>query len=179
MTIKTAKTQDIPEDKKATVSELDTLKQQADMLGIEYASNVTIKALKVKITEYLKDDSVEDKNQQIKDAKADNMKLVRVIITPIDSAKRDYSSQFFSVGNDVIGTISRVTPFNEEWMIEEILAKHIESLMFQYLVPKEIGQREVVDTKLVKAYNVVRLPNPTKEEIDELAKRQSARDDTV
>lgn len=162
-----------------TKSELETLKEQADTLGIEYANNITIKNLKAKISEYYKDESVEAKNEQIKEAKLDNFKLVKVIITPVDSAKRDYTSQYFSIGNDVIGTISRVIPFNEEWMVEEVLVRHIESLQFQFLQVKKIDGREHVESKLVKAYNVVRLPLPTKEEIEELAKRQSARDDVV
>ena len=160
-------------------TELQILKEQADALGIEYAANVTIKNLKAKITEHLKDDSVEDKNQQIKDAKLDSTKLVRVIITPVDSSKRDYQGQYFSVGNDVIGTISRFVPFNEEWLIEDILAKHIENKEFQYLQPKKVNGREIVDSKMVKAFNVIRMALPTQEEIDELKRVQASRVDPV
>lgn len=159
------------------VSQLDKLKEQANQLGIEYPNNTTIKSLKKRITDHLNQETIEETKEQYTNLYQENMKLVKVIITPVDSAKRDYQGEYFSVGNDVLGTVTRFVPFNEEWMIEEILAKHIESKQYQHIITKRSkdNRNETLDSRLVPAYNVQRLPLPTKEELAELKRIQEAR----
>lgn len=159
------------------VNQLDKLKEQANQLGIEYPNNTTIKSLKKRITDHLNQETIEETKEQYTNLYQENMKLVKVIITPVDSAKRDYQGEYFSVGNDVLGTVTRFVPFNEEWMIEEILAKHIESKQYQHITTKRSrdNRNETLDSRLVPAYNVQRLPLPTKEELAELKRIQEAR----
>lgn len=158
-------------------SELQLLKEQADALGVEYPNNVTIKSLKKKITEHLNKESVEESNQHYQEHYTENMKLVRVIVTPVDSAKRDYQGEYFCVGNELLGTVKRFVPFNEEWMVENILVKHIKSKEFQFIQSKdgEKGTRHLV-SKIIPAYNVTILPSPTKAEIEDLKRIQEARE---
>ena len=159
------------------VNQLDKLKERANQLGIEYPNNTTIKSLKKRITDHLNQETIEETKEQYTNLYQENMKLVKVIITPVDSAKRDYQGEYFSVGNDVLGTVTRFVPFNEEWMIEEILAKHIESKQYQHITTKRSrdNRNETLDSRLVPAYNVQRLPLPTKEELAELKRIQEAR----
>lgn len=159
------------------VNQLDKLKEQANQLGIEYPNNTTIKSLKKRITDHLNQETLEETKEQYTNLYQENMKLVKVIITPVDSAKRDYQGEYFSVGNDVLGTVTRFVPFNEEWMIEEILAKHIEAKQYQHITTKRSrdNRNETLDSRLVPAYNVQRLPLPTKEELAELKRIQEAR----
>lgn len=158
-------------------SELQLLKEQADVLGVEYPNNVTIKTLKKRITDHLNQETLEEANQHYKDHYAENMKLVRVIVTPVDSAKRDYQGEYFCVGNELLGTVKRFVPFNEEWLIENVLVKHIKSKEFQFIQSKK-GDKgtQNLNSKLIPAYNVTILPDPTKEEIEDLKRIQEARE---
>lgn len=159
-------------------TDLETLKGQADALGVEYANNVTIAKLKKLIAEHLTEDNKEVAVQELEDLKAEKLKLVKIIVTPIDSAKRDHEGEIFAVGNDVLGTIKRFVPFNQEWLVENILAQHIKSREFQYMQNKKdkATGRDYVESKIINAFNVQELPLPTKAEIEELAKIQSVKD---
>lgn len=157
-----------------TKTELDILKEQATALGIEFKANVTIKALKKLIADKLNDDLQVDANQERFALEDENLKLVRVIITPNDPIKRDLRGEYFGVGNAVIGTINKYVPFGVEWLIPNILLKNIKEREYQYLSTKEdklgIGS---IQSRFLPAYTVVELPLPTPEEIEELAKAQA------
>lgn len=159
-------------------SELELLKEQADIMGIEYPNNVTIKTLKKRITEHLNASNEQEENQERVDLENENLKLVHVLITPMDISKRDLSHITFSVGNSVLGTIKRVVPMGKATLIENILYKHIKEQEFQhmYLVkdPNHEGNM-ITESKLIKAYSIQELPLPTQKEIADLAKAQQAR----
>lgn len=161
--------------------DLATYKAQADLLGIEYPNNITLAKLKAKITEHLGKESVDEANEQYNNLYAENMKLVKVIVTPVDSAKRDYAGEIFAVGNDVLGTVKRFVPFNQEWFIENILYKHIESKEFQFIktVKDKSTGNEFLESKIIPAYNVTLLPMPTQEELAEMKRIQEAREGVV
>ena len=164
-----------------TKDELAKYKTQADLLGIEYPNNITLAKLKTKITEHLNKESVSEANEQYKALYEENMKLVRILVTPVDSAKRDYAGEIFAVGNDVLGTVKRFVPFNQEWFVENILYKHIVSKEFQFIktVKDKSTGNEFLDSKIIPAYNVTVLPMPTKEELEEMKRIQEARDGVV
>lgn len=159
-------------------SELDLLKEQADIMGIEYANNVNAKTLKKRIAEKLNAHNEQDDNDERFELERENLKLVHVIITPMDSTKRELSHVTFAVGNSVLGTIKRVVPMGKATLIENILYKHIKEQEFQYMypVPDPANPRNTItESKLVKAYAIQDLPLPTEQEIKELAKAQVAR----
>lgn len=159
-------------------SELDLLKEQADIMGIEYAHNVNGKTLKKRIAEKLNANNEQDDNDERFELENENLKLVHVLITPMDISKRDLSHVTFSVGNSVLGTITRVVPMGKATLIENFLFKHIKELEYQYmhLVPDPTNPRnKITESKLIKAYNIQELPLPTEQEIKELAKAQMAR----
>lgn len=162
------------ENKPVEKSELDILKEQATALGIEFKANVTVKSLKKLIADKLNDELQEDANKERFNLEDENLKLVRVIITPNDATKRDLKGEYFSTGNSVLGTIKRFIPFGVEWLVENILVKNIKEREYQYLQTTEnklgVG---TIQSRFLPAYQVIVLPLPTKEEIEELAKAQA------
>lgn len=162
-----------------TKTELEQLKAQADEMGLVYAKNVTTKTLKNMIARELLKQSGEDDSEEIKQVENENLKLRHVIITPMDSLKRGMSHETFSVGNAVLGTITRVVPFGQPWLIEQALYNHIKEKEFHLMTTVKDTMnplKETVESRLVPAYTIQDLPLPTEAEIAELAKRQAARD---
>lgn len=175
---------DVVENEIVEKSELELLKEQADVMGIEYAKNITVATLKKKIAERLNSTEpetetvVDDANAKLIALEQDNFKLVKVIITPMNPTERVLTHKAFSVGNAVLGTVSRVVPFGKEWLIENILLKHIREKEFQFMTEVEDHKNpniKTVESKLIPAYAIQELPLPTPKEIEALAKAQQAR----
>lgn len=164
------------QDNTSNVSELELLKQQADLMGIEYANNVNNRTLKKRIQEHLNQDDEEDNNAQLMELEKDNLKLLKILVTPMEAHKKDYQGEIFSCGNAVLGTVTKFVPFNVEWLVPNILVKQIKQKEAQIFTSKrnEKGQ-DIVQAKMIKAYAVQELPLPTKEELEQLAKLQQAR----
>lgn len=161
-----------------TEQDLAQLKAQADELGLVYAKNATSKTLKKLIAEELLKGSEADTSSEIKAVEDENLKLVNVLVTPVNPQKQGLGYEVFMAGNAVLGTIKRVVPMGKPWLVENIIYKTILEKQYQLFVehddPKAAGQK-VVESRLVPAYSVQVLPLPTPEEIAELAKRQEAR----
>lgn len=157
-------------------TELELLKEQATLAGLSFKPNATVKALKKLLAEQYREDSVSEENQARFDLEAENLKLIKVIITPNDANKRLQTGEIFCAGNSMLGTIKRYVPFGQEWLIENMLLKSIQEREYQLLIPRKTEKdEEFVESKLLPAYQIQILPNPTKEEIEQLAKLQEAR----
>lgn len=166
-----------------------SLKKQADRLGVAYKSNTSIATLQKTISEKLNEpvggeDSPEPEATEVNITKpkgktADDyyneaMKLVRVIITPMESTKAtNLESELFCAGNGVVGTVKRTIPFGEEWHVEQILLNSIKEKKYQMFMSKKNAQGAVITTaKLVPAYSISILDPLTQEELDKLAEMQ-------
>ena len=166
-----------------------SLKRQADRLGVAYKSNTSIATLQKTISEKLNEpvggeDSPEPEATEVNITKpkgktADDyyneaMKLVRVIITPMESTKAtNLESELFCAGNGVVGTVKRTIPFGEEWHVEQILLNSIKEKKYQMFMSKKNAQGAVITTaKLVPAYSISILDPLTQEELDKLAEMQ-------
>lgn len=166
-----------------------SLKKQADRLGVAYKSNTSIATLQKAISEKLNEpiggeDSPEAETTEVKLTKpkgktADDyyneaMKLVRVIITPMESTKAtNLESELFCAGNGVVGTVKRTIPFGEEWHVEQILLNSIKEKKYQMFMSKKNAQGAVITTaKLVPAYSISILEPLSQEELDKLAEMQ-------
>lgn len=160
-------------------TELQLLKEKADSLGVEYKSNVSAKTLTKLIKEFEEQEEQDDgltDNERIKKALGEATKLVRVIITPMDSTKRDYQGDVFSAGNSVVPTMTKYIPFGVEWHVPQIILNTIkEKVMNKFIAKKDERGREYREYQEAKAYSIQELPPLTKEELQELAKSQEMR----
>lgn len=159
--------------------ELAYLRKQADTLGITYKSNTSLETLKAKVTEKLAEASEAESKAQAAESKAEAvykeaMKLIRVIITPMDSNKAaNMESDIFCAGNSAVGTVKRTIPFGVEWHVEQILLNAIKEKQYQAfsVIRNERGE-SVTKTRMIPAYNVTILEPLTEEELKALADQQ-------
>ena len=166
-----------------------SLKKQADRLGVTYKSNTSIatlqKAIKDKLdapiggedsspVESAQGATVQPVGQSIQAYQDEALKLIRVIITPMESTKAsNLENELFCAGNSVIGTVKRVITFGEPWHVEQILLNTIKEKKYQMFVTKKNAQGvTLTSAKLVPAYSIAYLDPLTEEEIDQLADRQ-------
>ena len=172
------------------------LKKKADLLGIKYKGNISANALSELVNKKLSDpvgeSEEEDKpvdkavaagtNTKAVSAKASEpqdeynraMKLVRVIITPMEATKAsNLESELFCAGNSVVGTVKKVIPFGVEWHVEQILLNSIKEKKYQQFISKKNAAGIPITTaRLVPAYSISILDPLTEEELKDLADLQ-------
>lgn len=157
-------------------SEIELLKEQLTQRGISFKSNATKATLEKLLAKADEQEEQEDENTKLIEHQEDALKLVHVIITPNDPIKQQMGQEYFGAGNSKVGTIARVIPFGEQWLVEQILVNSIKEKQYQLHISKRDSKGDVyTETKLVPAYQITELPLPTKEELSELAKLQQAR----
>lgn len=160
-------------------TELQLLKEKAGALGVEYKANVSTKTLSKLIKEFEEQEEQEDgltENERIQKTMEEATKLVRVIITPMDSSKRDYQGDVFSAGNAVVPTMTKYIPFGVEWHVPQIILNTIkEKVINRFIAKKDERGREYREYQEARAYSIQELPPLTKEELEELAKSQEMR----
>lgn len=157
------------------VTEYELLKQQLTERGITFKANASKATLEKLLQEADKAEEVQEANATLSTLISESTKLIRCIITPNDPIKQQMGQEYFGTGNSVMGTISRMVVFGEEWHVEKMLLDIIKSKQYQFFVPKKNDKGDVVMvSKVAPAYNVQELPPLTKEELNELAKNQRA-----
>lgn len=90
--------------------------------------------------------------------------------------KREIEGEIFTVGNSMVGMVSKYVPFDTEegWHVPQIILNAIQERQVMLLVSgKKAHGIESKTKKLVKEFNVEILPPLTQKELDELARRQA------
>lgn len=171
------------------VSELDALKKRADLMKLKYHPSISVEKLRAKIEAALNDEPDPDAEQpklekadaptagQLrKAAQAEALKLVRVNITCMNPAKREWEGEIFTVGNDLVGTIKKYVPFNtsDGWHVPAILLQMIRERECQIFVTERTRNGVSVRTgRQIKEFAIDVLPPLTEKELAELARRQA------
>lgn len=158
-------------------TEIELLKTQADILGLEYKGNISAKALRKQIMDTLNaaDDSEGMSDNDRATAEKDSIKLIRCIVMPNAAHMRDYQGQLFSVGNSLINAVSKYVLFNVEYHVPKIILDHIQQQEMQFFVTRKVNGREIRESKMTRAYSVTILDPLTDEELKELARSQENR----
>lgn len=181
--------QNTPNAPTDNVQAISSLKKKADLLGVPYKSNTSVASLQKAISDKLEapiggEDSGEvpvsaasgsvTKKPDVQALTDAAMKLVRVIITPMEANKASsLENELFCAGNSVIGTVKRVITFSEPWHVEQILLNTIKEKQYQqYITKKNARGITTTQARLVKAYSIEYLDPLTEEEIAELGDRQ-------
>lgn len=169
--------------------DLEQLKQEAESYGIEFAPQIGAAGLKKKIDAFLKDkaDATKQVDAPVKDKDAkptraellkEAGKLVRVNITCMNPAKKDWDGEIITAGNSVAGTFRKFVKFNtdEGYHIPYIIYLAMKSRKFNTFYNEKttrgITQRAA---KLVNEFAIDVLDPLTEEELAELKKAQAAR----
>ena len=185
----------------AAIDELAVLKARADLMGIKYHPSTGLDKLRAKIENALKgnisensslndDEDVtkiqnksaeyltekEFKEEEFRLRKQNAGKLVRVRVTCMNPAKKDWDGEIISVGSAKIGTYKKFVKFNTEdgWHIPHIIYEYLKEKKCSIFITvvDQKGQK-VRKAKLVNEFSIEVLPVLTKEELKELAQRQA------
>ncbi len=176
--------------------ELATLKARADQLNITYHPSIGVDKLREKVAaaiagdESSKDDEPEKVEKtakveapveetepmRMRRLKRESLELVRVRLTCMNPSKKEWSGEIFTVGNNLIGTVSKFVPFNldEGWHVPRIMLEMLQSRQVQTFVNEK--SRNGITTrrgKLIKEFAIEILPPLTAVELKELAQRQA------
>ena len=176
------------EDLIETQDELTALKARADMLGISYHPSIGVEKLKTKIAAALapEEEPVLEEPKEIQQGETEAQRrarlkreasaLVRIRLTCMNPAKREWNGEIITAGNSLVGTFKKYIPFNAEegWHVPKIIYNQLVNRECQvfYTVKDERG-RAIRKGKLIKEFAIEVLPQLTAQELTELARRQA------
>jgi hypothetical protein len=169
---------------------LEQLKAQADSYGISYHPSIGEDKLQEKIDAFLKEKaaSVDSPVKETTTTKAatpsreellaEASKLVRVNISCMNPAKKDWDGEIITAGNSLIGTFRKFVKFNtaEGYHVPQVIFNVLKNRKFQTFhnvrTKNGVTQRAA---RLVPEFSIEVLPQLTEAELAELAKNQAAR----
>jgi len=169
-------------------TELELLKEKADIMGIKYHAAIGLVKLKAKVNEVLTDEPKEEKAEVVNAptvaetlaAKRQRLRkaanaLKRVRLTCMNPNKKKWKGEFFSVSNRYIGTIKKFIPFEapDGWHIPVVLLDMIRDREFLTFYTEKVNGQDVKRTKTVREFAIETLPRLTKAELQALAKVQA------
>ncbi len=185
-------------------TERELLKEKADLLGVEYAGNISTDKLRALVNE-ANGEPVEEvvaEEEKVVDTKApkevkprkltddeavqfaiakqrkDMMKLKRVIISCNDPQMKDWdTTPYLSISNSILTLPKMVVPLNVEWHIPMAYYDMLKGQKCWISVKgRDEKGRAITKRKQIARYNIQDLPDLTQEELDELKKAQITRD---
>ena len=171
--------------------ELAALKARADMLGITYHPSIGLEKLREKVNAAVAntpapDESTEDEpteaveeetlNQRRQRKRKEANRLVRIRVTCMNPAKKEWEGELFTAGNSLVGSFTKFVPFNadEGYYVPHIILQQIQQRMCQIFVSsKDSLGNTIRKGKQIKEFAVEILEDLTIEELKELAQRQA------
>ena len=180
------------EDELPVQSELDSLRERADQLGIAYRHNTGVAKLRNQVNAKVSGGTdtedeegseavmpkTETANEKRKLLNKVARELIRVVITAKDPLKRELEGEYFTVANRFIGTIKRFIPFDNEngWHVERALLDMLKDKQVQLFKTVKLANGDKVRKGYnSRAYSVEVLPALTNVELKDLATQQAAR----
>lgn len=176
--------------------ELVTLKARADLLNITYHPSIGVEKLREKVAAALADappvdaspappvapvaaaPEVETEPMRLRRMKRESLALIRIRITCMNPAKKDWEGEIITTGNSLIGTVSKFVPFNADdgWHVPHIIYQQLVERMCQIFVSKKQGKGTDSGDKqgkLIREFAIEVLPMLTQPELHDLAQRQA------
>lgn len=173
-------------------TELENLKSRAEKLGVKFHPSISAEKLreKIKAAQTEGEGSVGEQSEGKSAAgtkeespaakklrlKREALKLVRVRITCMNPAKKEWEGEIITVANNAVGTVKRYVPFNIEdgWHVEHILLEQLRERQCQIFVSeKDSRGNKVRKGKLIREFAIEVLEPLTEEELRDLAQRQA------
>lgn len=166
-----------------TPDELTALKARAELLGVKFHPSISLEKLREKVNQAVVSDepaAEEAAPEKAKPSRAELQRkageLVRIRVTCMNPAKKEWEGEIFTVGNAGVGTFKKYVPFNadEGWHVPRIILEQMQERQCQVFVSSKDGRGNTIRKgKLIKEFAIEVLPQLTKEELQELAQRQA------
>lgn len=167
------------------------LKARLDLMGVSYHPSIGLEKLREKVAAAIAGTpqeqtpqggapaaapAVETEGMLRKRLKNEALALMRIRLACMNPAKKDWEGEVITVGNSLVGTVSKYIPFNadEGWHVPKIMYEMLVARQCQVFVPSKtkngITKRE---SKLIREFAIEVLPMLTEEELHDLAQRQA------
>ena len=171
--------------------ELDALKARANLLGVKFHPSISLEKLREKVNAAVTSDGAATSEEEAKDPaepkqetigekrkrlKTEALKLVRIRLTCLNPAKKEWEGEIITVGNSLIGSVKKFVPFNADdgWHVPHVIYQQLKERQCQiFYTATDARGNKVRKGKLIKEFAIEVLPPLTKEELDELARRQA------
>ena len=169
--------------------ELEALKARANLLGVKFHPSISLEKLREKVNAAVtsegeaeepsnshsetKEETIGEKRKRLK---AEALKLVRIRLTCLNPAKKEWEGEIITVGNSLIGSVKKFVPFNADdgWHVPHVIYQQLKERQCQvFYTATDARGNKVRKGKLIKEFAIEVLPPLTKEELDELARRQA------
>ena len=178
-----------------TQDELTTLKARADRMGVTYHPSIGVEKLREKLAAAMSGESktdvvpdsdtapvstsaapVESVAQRRQRMKREALRLVRIRVSCMNPAKKEWDGELFTVGNNLVGSVSKFVPFNAEdgWHVPHIMLEAMQARQCQvFTTTKTVNGVSIRQGKLIKEFAIEILDPLTPEELHDLAQRQA------
>lgn len=191
MTDETNLIEDTQEDEVVVQDELDALKARANLLGVKFHPSISLEKLREKVNAAVTSDGAATSEEEAKDPaepkqetigekrkrlKTEALKLVRIRLTCLNPAKKEWEGEIITVGNSLIGSVKKFVPFNADdgWHVPHVIYQQLKERQCQiFYTATDARGNKVRKGKLIKEFAIEVLPPLTKEELGELARRQA------
>lgn len=191
MTDETNLIEDTKEDEVVVQDELDALKARANLLGVKFHPSISLEKLREKVNAAVTSDGAATSEEEAKDPaepkqetigekrkrlKTEALKLVRIRLTCLNPAKKEWEGEIITVGNSLIGSVKKFVPFNADdgWHVPHVIYQQLKERQCQiFYTATDARGNKVRKGKLIKEFAIEVLPPLTKEELEELARRQA------
>ena len=189
MTDETNLIEDTQEDEVVVQDELDALKARANLLGVKFHPSISLEKLREKVNAAVtsegeaeeapntppetKEETIGEKRKRLK---TEALKLIRIRLTCLNPAKKEWEGEIITVGNSLIGSVKKFVPFNADdgWHVPHVIYQQLKERQCQiFYTATDARGNKVRKGKLIKEFAIEVLPPLTKEELDELARRQA------
>jgi hypothetical protein len=180
--------------------ELTLLKARAKQMGIKHHPKIGLAKLKAKVAAGINDKPqpddqeegaapskvgikpkgnalpVESKMQMNQRLRKEAGVQIRVQITCMNTNKKEWGGEVFTVSNSVVGTFKKYVPFNnpEGWHVPKIILNMIQERQCQiFSTVKDARGNKIRKGKLINEFSIDVMDSLTKEQLDDLAIRQA------
>lgn len=186
---------DLDNDLSLTQDELTALKARADMLGVPYHPSIGLEKLRDKVNAAVTatvpipvspvvatdkavsvSSPVESENALRLRRRREANELLRIRVTCMNPAKKEWDGEIFTAGNTAVGTVKKYVPFNADdgWHVPRIIYNMMRDRMCQTFVnAKSKNGVTIRQGKMIKEFAIEILPPLTTAELAELAQRQA------
>ena len=180
------------DDQVLVQDELETLKARADRMGLTYHPSIGVDKLREKVKAAMAAEAppvetpptvvpvaapvVETLAQERKRLKNYALELIRIRITCMNPAKKEWQGEIFTVGNSLVGSVTKYIPFNAEdgWHVPRIILEQLQARQCQvFTTLKSKNGVAVRQGKLIKEFAIEILDQLTAAELHDLAQRQA------
>ena len=177
--------------------ELTTLKARADLMGVTYHPSIGVDKLREKVTAALagkpaepaaaptvvvaaaptQGAEAETPGQRKQRLKREANELIRIRLTCMNPAKKDWPGEIITVGNSLVGSLKKFIPFTgaeDGWHVPRIMLKALQDRQCQvFSTSRSKNGVTVRQGKMIREFAIEVLPNLTPEELHDLAQRQA------